>query len=219
VTVSEQLKSVVDLLLASGARYALAGGLVASLYRKNIRMTRDVDFLFFTGAGSETEARKTLKACGLQVSELRKADLEGGPLHAIKSKSTPILLLAGRTPGSATGSANGVGVDFLLPGFPWFDKALERAEKNHVDFGFGKLPCLTAEDVLLSKFYSAFNRADRFQDFDDIKEICLYQHELDLNYLTDQIRELELRIPAVLKDSVPGILWKTSKSLTNRGSR
>ena len=212
MTLAEQLRAVVELLVAAQVRYALAGGLVASLYRKNIRMTKDLDILLFSGARSEAEARKILAARGLEISEIRKADLEGGPLHAIKSKSTPILLLAGRPAPAATG----VGVDFLLPGFPWFEKALDRAEENHCDFGFGKLPCLTPEDVLLSKLYAAFNRADRFQDFDDLKEICQAQRNLDLNYLSAQMRELKLKIPAVLKDSVPDILWKTSKSLPNK---
>lgn len=207
--IAEQLEAVVAQLHANKVRYALAGGLVASLYRKSIRMTADVDFLLFSASHPETQARKILKTLGLEISEIRGAQLEGGPLHAIKNKSTPIFLIAGRPREPGTG----IGVDFLLPGFPWFEKALEHAEKNRVDFGFGKIPCLTAEDILLSKFYSVSNRQDRFQDLDDIKDIFLADRTLDLNYLSAQMRELKLKVPSQLKDHVPDILWKTSKSL------
>jgi Nucleotidyl transferase AbiEii toxin, Type IV TA system len=210
MNLSEQLKAVVELLQASNVRYALAGGLVASLYRQTVRMTADVDFLIFSGAHSEAQAKKILKARGLEISEVRKAQLEGGPQHAIKSRSTPILLIAGRPIESGTS----VGVDFLLPGFPWFQIALERAEENYVDFGFGKIPCLTAEDIVLSKLYSISNRSDRFQDFDDIQDIFLADRKLDLNYLSSKMRELRLKIPSQLKNCVPDILRKTSRSLS-----
>jgi hypothetical protein len=210
MNLSEQLRTVVGLLQANNVSYALAGGLVASLYRQTIRMTADVDFLIFSGAHSEVQARKILKARGLEISEVRKAQLEGGPQHAIKSKSTPILLIAGRS----VESGMSVGVDFLLPGFPWFETALERAQANCVDFGFGKIPCLTAEDIVLSKLHSISNRIDRFQDFDDIKDIFLASRKLDLNYLSSKMRELKLKIPSQLKDCVPEILQKTSKSLS-----
>lgn len=205
MNLSEQLKAVVELIQNHRVRYALAGGLVASIYRQSIRMTADVDLLIL----SEARAREILKARGLEISEIRKAQLEGGPLHAIKSKSSPILLIAGRP--SKVGTS--IGVDFLLPGFPWFEKALERGEKNQVDFGFAKIPCLTAEDIILSKLYSVSNRADRFQDLDDIKDIFLAQRNLDLNYLSSEMRQLKLRVPVSLKDWVPDVLWKTSKTV------
>ncbi len=210
MNLSEQLKVVVGLLQSSKVRYALAGGLVASLYRQNARMTADLDFLILSGSSSETEAKKILNACGLEAFEVRKAQLEGGPKHAIKSRSSPVLLIAGRP---AEPKAQ-VGVDFLLPGFPWFESALGRAEGNRIDFGFGPIPCLTAEDIVLSKIYASANRSDRFQDFDDIKEIFAAGRSLDLNYLSDQIRALDLRIAVQLKDSVPEVLWKTSRHLS-----
>lgn len=209
MNLSEQLRAVTELLRAGNARHALAGGLVASLYRQNPRMTADVDFLFFSGRQSEADAKKILHALGLEISEVRKAQLEGGPLHAIRNKSSPVLLIAGRP----LEPAAKVGVDFLLSGFPWFEKALERAEKNLINFGFGKIPCLTVEDILLSKFYAVSNRADRFQDFDDIKDIFQANPKPDLNYLSSRMREMRIKLPSALKHRVPEILWKTSNSL------
>ena len=209
MNLSEQLKTVVELLQINKIRYALAGGLVASLYRQSVRMTADLDLLFFSGPHSETQAKKVLKLLDLESSEIRKAQLEGGPLHAIKNESTPVYLIAGRPAESGTS----IGVDFLLPGFPWFGKALERAEENQVDFGFGKIPCLTAEDVILSKLYSISNRKDRFQDFDDIQDIFQAGQNLDLNYLSGQMQNLKLKIPSQLKDCTPDFLQKTSKTI------
>ena len=86
-------------------------------------MTKDLDFLIFLEAHSEQKAIQIVRSFGLHVNIIRKADLEGGPLFAIKKKNTPAWIIAGRAESS-------VGLDFLLPGIPWFERALARAEQN-----------------------------------------------------------------------------------------
>lgn len=195
MTISEQLKNVTVLLEKHSVSYALAGGVVASLYREEERLTRDLDFIFFS-KHSESLCSEVLKELNLIPVPLTKAELEGGPLHAIKRKSTPVWMICG-----TSNEPSQVRVDFLLPSIPWCEKALERAVR--VDFGFGKIPCLTVEDFLLSKLFSLANRSDRFKDLDDLQAIFRAKSKLDLTYLSDRMVELKLRIPQVLKKDAP----------------
>ena len=94
-------------------------------------------------------------------------------------------------------------VDFLLPGIPWFKEALQRAQNHRIDFGFAKVPCLTVEDFILSKFYSVANRADRFKDLDDLQSVFRANRALDFDYLVNRMSELRLKIPEVLRKEAP----------------
>ena len=65
-TLSGQLKTLVSVLREDKIRFALAGGLVASLYRKQERMTKDLDLLFFAESRIEEKAGAVLKKIGLE---------------------------------------------------------------------------------------------------------------------------------------------------------
>lgn len=80
---------VVKILQREKVRYALAGGLVASLYRREERLTKDLDFLIFSESKSLEKATQIIRSLGLKSHVIRKADLEGGPLFAIKRKNRP----------------------------------------------------------------------------------------------------------------------------------
>ena len=47
-----------------------------------------------------------------------------------------------------------VGVDFILPEMPWFESAITRAQANQLDFGFGEIPCITLEDMIIAKLFA-----------------------------------------------------------------
>ncbi len=145
----------------------------------------------------ETVAGEILKSLGLETHLVRKAQLEGGPAFAIKRENIPVYMLCGRSLGVE------IGVDLILLSVPWVNSALDRAQANAVDFGFGGVPCLTVEDLVLSKLYAVKNQPTRFMDLDDIRSILEAQSELDWIYLRDQVKHLELLIPDAIKQWFP----------------
>jgi hypothetical protein len=200
----ETLDSTIKLLFKElsqhNVKYGLAGGILASVYRQSPRATADIDVVLMADGNQEKLAARIIENLGLKAFAIRKADLEGGPKFAIQNRSTPIYMIAGRYPGHQHGQ---VGIDILLPSFPWAQSAVDRAQANRLDFGFGKIPCLTVEDLLIAKLHAVGNQKTRFMDLDDIKSIFLAKHDLDLIYLGLQIQRLDLKIPDVVNEFVP----------------
>jgi hypothetical protein len=200
MNLSEFFKKVVDEFDAKEISYALAGGMLASVYRKAPRSTMDLDFLIFTKKDHLKISQDLIKGLGLNSYILRKADLEGGPMFAIKKKSTPPMIVAGR---AANNQAPQMGLDLILPEVPWSEGVVERAQFNKIDFGFGGIPCLTVEDFIISKFYSFNNQSTRFMDLDDLKSVFESDIRLDNLYLCSRVIELKLKIPEVLNPFIP----------------
>lgn len=179
--------------------YALAGGLLASVYRNQPRATQDLDLFVLVEL---EDADSIIQSLGFQTQHLRRAQLEGGPMFAIKRKSTPVCVVAGRT------QSHGIGIDFILPSMPWPKECIDRSKKNLIDFGFGKIPCLTPEDLILTKIYAINNQSTRFMDLDDLKSIFEAELELDLPYLAGQMQVLGLQAPAALKGILPPVFFR-----------
>lgn len=214
-SLADFFKRVVRALEGSGVEYALAGGLVASIYRSNERTTKYLDFLILAEKDTQGKALSIIRRLGLEPHIIRKADLEGGPLFAIKRKGTVPLIIAGRP---AEDDA-GIGLDFILPEMPWFTSALGRAKLNRLDFGFGPIPCLTREDIMISKFHSLKNDKARFNDLDDLKSIFLSGHGFDAAYVCGQMQALGLPVPAELKGIAPRPLLLVSKKIVREMKR
>ncbi|HMP73598.1 MAG TPA: nucleotidyl transferase AbiEii/AbiGii toxin family protein [Kiritimatiellia bacterium] len=181
--------------------FALAGGLAADLYRAEPRLTMDVDLALAT-ARQEDAARtgsEILRGLGLEAGVLR-----GGPLFAIKSRRTKPVMLVGRV----KGGKDEPGLDLLLPSLPWTGTAIVRAEGNLVDFGFGPVPVLRLEDVIVSKLYALQGSEVRAKDLDDLQSIYAAGHVVDRAYLAGRIGEFGLRVPASVKVLVPEELRK-----------
>ncbi len=192
--------------------FAVAGGLVASVYRSDNRATDDVDIAILVKASQAAAAKKIIKSFELDVTEVTKAQLEGGPSFAIKKRSTPVQILVGRN----RINREALGLDFILDEMPWVERAVLRAQDYKVDFGFGPVPSLMIEDIIIAKLYSIRNRSDRFKDYDDLQNIFRTQHELNLAYLIDQISSLQLPIPEALAKDVPLLLVKASAKACKR---
>ena len=203
------LKQVTRHLTANNFRYALAGGLVASIYRTEERLTKDLDFLILANTNTLTQAAQIIQKFGLEPNIIHKADLEGGPLFAIKRKNTTPYMIAGRE----HGNPQAIGLDFILPEMPWFDSALNRAEVNLIDYGFGALPCLTVEDIIIAKFFSFQNNPQRFNDLDDLQSIFNAKHALDLPYLCGQMQKLKIVVPDLIKNIAPHALVLNAKNI------
>lgn len=201
----QRLKQVVVEIERLKLPFSLAGGLVASLYRQAPRATADIDIVILTDDADSAKA--ILRALDLTPHALRQADLEGGPMLAIKRKNTPVFLLSGRAPKQP----HSISVDLILSSMPWVLNAIERASPNRVDFGFDAIPCLTLEDLILSKLYSFGNQPTRFMDLDDLRSIFESKNEIDWTYLLDQINRLKLLVPPELFPFVPQPVLKRIK--------
>jgi len=177
--------------------FAVAGGFAMDLYRREPRLTMDIDFAVMTQKGNTAVAVEILEKLGLHAGLIREADLAGGPLFAIRRKSTPPCMVVGRP----SGNPSGEGVDILLPAIPWVEMALKRAQVNLVDFGFGAVPVLTIEDAILSKLH-ALKRL-RAKDLDDLQSIFEAGHEIDIAYLAGQIRFLGIAVPRQAEPFLP----------------
>jgi hypothetical protein len=204
----EQLfKSAVRELRERRILFAVAGGLAADLYRNEPRLTMDVDLVILTeGSGTET-AISVIEALGLHAGIARAADLAGGPLFAIRRRNTEPRMIVGRTPGKASQE----GVDILLPSIPWAKSAVERGQCNQVDFGFGPVPALTLEDIILAKLYCLMATPLRAKDLDDIQSIFLSRPDLDLPYLAGQMQRIKITIPKAAKAFLPKLILQLSR--------
>lgn len=197
-------KQVRDELEKRNIAYAMAGGFVASVYRTEPRATQDLDFFILAKAHEDRIATELIETFGLTSRRVRKAELEGGPLFAIKKKNTPINMVVGR-------SKEKPGLDLILSNIKWSEGVMERAQVNKIDFGFGPIPCLTVEDILIAKFYSFENNRTRFKDLDDIQSIFQAKHDLDFDYILGRLHELNLSIPEEVELSTPKKLKKLRK--------
>jgi hypothetical protein len=189
-------KKVRDELEKRNISYAMAGGFVASVYRKEPRATEDLDFFILAKTYEDGVATELIDFFGIKTHILRKADLEGGPIFAIKNKNTPINMVVGR-------SNEKPGLDLILSNIKWSERVMERAQANKVDFGFGPIPCLTVEDILIANFYSFANNKTRFKDLDDIQSIFQADNDLDYDYILGRLHELNLYIPKEVEKSTP----------------
>lgn len=188
-TLSERLRQVAKRLEDEGIAYALAGGVVASLYRKQPRTTNDVDFCI---DGTESDAKRILKSLGMTGASATRATLEGSPFPR-RAKKTDVEIVVGRSKNESH-----VGVDFLLPTLPWVKPAIERAQMNKVRLARSEIPALVVEDVVVAKLWSYSRRNDRFQDLDDLKSILEVISNLSPEILQIALEASNVRFPEVL---------------------
>lgn len=202
MNIGQLLKTTLQEIRNSEVTFAIAGGFAANLYRKQNRVTGDVDFLIMANSGSSiTEGKSLLQRVGLVAGEVKLHNLTRSP--AMNKSSKEVWILVGRSK-----NEEDPGIDLLLPPFPWFENALRRAQFNLVDFGFGRDPTLCVEDVILAKLF-----AKRSKDIDDLVSIFEAKCSIDLNYLTGEIERLKLKIPKEALDSAPRAIRVLSKRM------
>ena len=167
MSLQDLFESAVHELKEQNIAFAVAGGFAANLYRADLRLTQDVDFVLLSSEKELEAAKALIEKLGLKVGVVREAELAGGPLFAIKSKSTKPYIVGGRP----ADNPRGPGIDILLNTFPWVEEATLRAQDHQVDFGFGKLPTLTVEDVIIAKLWALQASQIRAKDLDDLQSI------------------------------------------------
>ncbi|HMO49937.1 MAG TPA: nucleotidyl transferase AbiEii/AbiGii toxin family protein [Kiritimatiellia bacterium] len=202
-------KAAVATLQKRNVPFAVAGGLAADLYRREPRLTMDVDLVILTDDRAVETAKAVIEAVGLRAGIIRRADLDGGPLFAVKQKSTKPCMVVGRK----TGDSSGEGVDILLPEIPWVADAVRRATNNLVDYGFGPVPALTVEDVIIAKLFALQSADMRAKDLDDLQSIFAAEPTLNVPYLAGQIDRLHLEIKKTTRPFLPAGLIDITRDI------
>jgi len=212
MSLEKLFKAAVRELRERNILFAVAGGLAADLYRTEPRLTMDVDLVILTEGTGAKIATSVLKTLGLHACVARAADLAGGPLFAIRRRDPAPCIVVGR----AAGNSSPEGVDILLPALPWAKDAVGRAQANQVDFGFGPVPAMTLEDVILSKLYCLMASTIRAKDLDDLQSVFAAGHEMDLPYLAGQMQRFIIVIPKAAKAFLPKQILQFSRDVTSR---
>lgn len=181
-----ELKRVSGLLKARGNGWALCGGIVAGIYRDTPRLTADIDIALVDGPKSSAKA-----TAGKILRELGYTPALGFVSHPDGSGKQCNALVMCRS----GDDERFVGIDFLLPVFPWVPPAVERAQSNLVDYGFARLPTVTCEDLLLAKFCAINGNPDRPYDKDDVLSILKKQKNIDLEYIKAQSNLMKIAVP------------------------
>jgi hypothetical protein len=208
-------KSAVIELSKLDLTFAVAGGLAAALYRDQPRFTMDVDISIFAKSHALQHAQQLMKTLGLEAGIAREADLAGGPLFAIRKGSTKACMVVGRK----TDDPSGIGVDILLPALPWVEDAVARAQDNAMDFGFGPVPTLTLEDVILAKLFALKSARLRAKDLDDLQSILGAGHDINMAYLSAQMRQFDITVPKPAEAFLPDIILKISRDIARSHAR
>lgn len=213
MTIEEIFKRAVAALRSSKLSFALAGGFAASVYRDEERFTKDVDFIVNGDKDTLLLANGVIRELGLNPIVARKADLDGGPMFAIKKGNTPEMVILGRDKEKII-----PGVDLLLPSNPWVPLAVERAQSNQIDWGFAEIPTMTIEDVIVSKLISSA-RAEREQDVIDLRSIFRSGNEFDCVYVVARMKEFDAVVPQNLEKDAPTELNRASKRIKRERRR
>jgi hypothetical protein len=173
----------------------------------------DVDLAIATAAPNDPVKTATgiMESLGLSTGIVREADFAGGPLFAIKQKLTLPVMVVGRQ----KNKRQGPGLDILLPSLPWTAQAISRAEHHLVDFGFGPVPVLRLEDVILSKLYALQSSELRAKDLDDLQSIYASEAKPDYAYMSGQLAKIRLKLSPVVMKLIP----KSLKSLCREAVR
>ena len=79
-----------------------------------------LDIGLFVSDSAVDLAHDVMRKLGLSYHDTHEADLKGGPLFAIKNKSTPVQIVTGGDPAETAPLL----LDLILPSMPWVPEAL-----------------------------------------------------------------------------------------------
>ena len=185
MTPIELLRLVREPLLKGGCRFAVCGGIASSVYRTNFRTTNDIDI-----ALSFPEEKREISEKEFAMNFLESLGIKNylGWIPGIATKDDSNVFLVVGELGNFLPN-----IDFILPNLPWVRQAVDRAQKNLVDFGFGDIPTVTPEDLIISKVFSLSIEPARVQDQSDIDSILAGKAIRDSAYLEENLRKLGLK--------------------------
>ena len=194
--------------------FALAGAIVADLYRAEPRATADIDVLVAISEDNVAEASRIVEKLGFTARIATQEMLRGDTRFPRRARRGTPQIVVGRSAGRP------YGLDLLLLTLPWAARALERSRSSLINFpGLGPIPCLTVEDLLISKLFALKNSSVRRYKSSDLPDIVLiFEHnsKIDWNYLSDRMSELELVLPKIVERIVPASLARISRKFRKK---
>ena len=110
---------------------------------------------------------------------------------------TPTAMLVGRDPRNTSR----IGVDLLFPTLEWVTEGIQRAQSNLVSIFGNKYPALTVEDIIVAKLY-ALKLSHRFKDLDDLEQIFISNHPINLSYLCGKMEQHQIAVPKELRQKI-----------------
>jgi Nucleotidyl transferase AbiEii toxin, Type IV TA system len=187
-----ELQRVVKHLEPYQGSWAICGGIAACIYRDKARFTADIDIAICNSANQEAEeiAASILQAMGHTPALGFITDPNGS------GQQTKALIHS-----RDSTSEFYLGIDFLLPVFPWVNAAVIRAQTNQIDYGFTKIPTITVEDLIIAKLFALNTTPERLQDKDDVLSILVRQ-KIDELYVERQATLYNLDIPRWLREKL-----------------
>ena len=208
-TLVDLTKRTCQKLSDTGIDFALAGGIAADIYRGETRATEDLDLLVEISAKDVDLAKELVDSLGFTPSIVTEAQLQGNTRFARRAKRSTPQIVVGRAENKP------YGVDFLLLSMPWAQTAMERSKSNQINIpSIGLIPCLTVEDLIISKLFALKNNSSRRYRKSDIPDVVLmFEHNsnLDIPYLSNALQELELVLPKIIEQETNYILARISR--------
>ncbi|MDC0358458.1 nucleotidyl transferase AbiEii/AbiGii toxin family protein [Oligoflexia bacterium] len=195
-----QLKLLSKHLETFEGSWALCDGVVASIYRKSPRFTNDIDIALVDQG--DLPARQIAERV---LCEMGYEPMVGFVPHPAGGSDQCHGLICCRI----NEPESFVGIDFLLPVFPWIPKAVLRAQANQVDYGFARLPTITVEDLILAKINALASPQERIQDLDDVQSILSERREIDADYIFKESSAMQMSIPDSIRQAIERISHPT----------
>jgi hypothetical protein len=216
-TLADLTKQVCETLWKQQVQFALAGGIPADLYRGEPRATDDIDILVAIDEKNVNRARDIILSLGYIPAVATEPMLKGDTRFRGKRKRGTPQIVVGRD------KEKPYGVDLLLLSFPWARDALERSQHNLIDIaGIGQVPCMTVEDMIISKLFAIKNNSLRRYKKSDIPDIALMLEnnpDVDLNYLSNAMENLELILPKGVEQDAPLLLSRISRGIRKKNRK
>ncbi|HMO17970.1 MAG TPA: nucleotidyl transferase AbiEii/AbiGii toxin family protein [Oligoflexia bacterium] len=212
MSLTNSLQHVLIQLQNKSIRFALAGGLVANLYRNEARFTNDIDFAIIQDLEDLILLEDILKTLNLEFGQITEGDLKNIPFRRKREKSKLQMII-----GRSKVDKSALGIDFLLSTIPWVEEAVLRAQANIVDYLDFKIPALTLEDMIIAKLY-ALQNTTRFKDLDDLEQFLSYNQDIDYVYLSGRMTRYNLPIPSDItkKLKINSELGKVSREIMKK---
>ena len=210
----ELTKLICDKLQKENINFAIAGGICADIYRGEPRATDDIDILVAIDEENISQAKNIIKDLGYTATVVTESMLKGDTRFRRKSKKGTPQIVVGRD------KEKPYGVDFLLMSFPWAKNALERSQNNLIGIrDIGQIPCLTVEDMIISKLFAIKNSPTRRYKKSDIPDIALMLENnvnVDFEYLSNAMESLELLLPKGVEQEAHYSLARVSKKIRRK---
>jgi hypothetical protein len=183
----DELKKALSVLEPFNGAWCVCGGIAASIYGREGRFTNDIDIAIIDTP--TMTAKEIASSVLIQIGYEAILGFVNDPRSLCKEQ------VLGLVAGRAAGGGAFVGVDFLLPVFPWVQDAVARAQIDPIDYGFSHVPTIQPEDLIIAKLFALRDAPERGVDLLDVRSIMEGVKSLDYTYLERKLACYNLTLP------------------------